>query len=176
MFRKKAFMGALLVFFIATPVFAQNQVAEKRQLKTKKAIEHRSEVANFVQNLLDVSERQELGGLGEQVREIAREQQSRSEEIVLPMLERVENRSWLRKFVFGPDYDALKRIRMEMKETRQRMNELSHIRSQLHSDEISSQIEENIASMDELVGEVINKVEEEEGRFSLFGWFKRFNQ
>jgi hypothetical protein len=151
---------------------AKNKKEKASQFKSEAANEHRSAVANFVQNLLDVADRQALGGIGEQVREIAR-QQNASEDKVTPLIEKVENRNKVRKFLFGTDFKATKEIKKEMFAARQRLNELEKAKDEIVDPEEKVNLEEQIKNFQENVNNVLNEVEAEEGKFSLFGWVKK---
>lgn len=80
------------------------------------AEQHRSIVANFVQNLLKVASRQE-GGIGDQVRVVA-QQQNDSKEREAQAIEKVQKRGKFRTFLIGTDYKNLGQLRNETVQTR----------------------------------------------------------
>jgi len=151
---------------------AINKKENAGQLKNKAANEHRSAVANFVQSLLDVADRQALGGIGEQVREIAK-QQNDSEEKVTSDLEKVKNKNQIRKFLFGTDFGATKEIKKEMQDATKRLNELKKIKGEVVNLEDKAILEEQIKNFQEEINNVLTEVKNEEGKFSLFGWAKK---
>ncbi|MCK4540211.1 hypothetical protein KAU09_03605 [Candidatus Parcubacteria bacterium] len=151
---------------------AKNKKEKAKQLKSKSANEHRSAVADFVQNLLDVADRQSLGGIGEQVREIAR-QQNASEDKVTPNLEKVKNKNKVRKFLFGTDFKKTKEIKKEMQEAKKRLNELEKTKDEVDNSADKAIIEEQIKSFQDNINNVLKDVEDEEKKFSIFGWAKK---
>ncbi|EKD33281.1 MAG: hypothetical protein ACD_76C00054G0007 [uncultured bacterium] len=150
---------------------AKNKREEARQLKSKVA-EHRSAVANFVLNLLDVSDRQELGGIGEKVREIAK-QQNDSEDIVTPDLEKITNKSKTRKFLFGTDFKKAREIRKEMQAAKDRLIELKKLEKSVDTPEDEAVIKQQITELQNNIDDILSEVEAEEGGFSMFGWVKK---
>ena len=151
---------------------AKNKKERAGQFKSEAANEHRSAVANFVQNLLDVADRQALGGIGEQVREIAR-QQNASEDVVTPLMEKIKNKNKIRKFLFGTDFQATKEIKEEMFAARQRLSELAKAKDEIVDPEEKASLETQRKNFQENVNNVLSEVEAEEGTFSLFGWVKK---
>lgn len=131
--------------------------------------DHRSEVARFVRVLLDAADRD--GGLGEEVRIIAREQASSSEKVV-NALEEVEDRGKIRVFFFGPDYKNLGAIRSEMVQTKNRIEQLGRKIEKASSTD-ATMIRAEILQMEQERAELEKYVTEREDRFSLFGWFAK---
>ena len=152
---------------------AQNKKQNGSSLKSEFANEHRSAVANFVEGLLNVADRQALGGIGEQVMEIAR-QQNTSEGKVTQNLERVKNKNKVSKFLFGTDFKRTKEIKEEMEQAKGRLKQLEKIKNELENDEDKNELEEQINNFQENINTVLGEIEEEEGQFSLFGWVKKY--
>ncbi len=171
MLKIKYILPILIICLLATPAWAQNQRMRGEQAGPI-AERHAGEVADFVRTVLDVADRPALGGIGEQVREVAREQQ-RVQQKVEPLLNRIENRSRVRNFIFGTDFEAVEQIRREMIQTRQRLTQLSRLRARVEDPELNGDLDEEILEMDQTVGEVLDRVEQETGQFSLFGWVKK---
>src|SRR4030042_6912175 len=134
------------------------------------AQEHRSVVANFVQELLQVAARG--GGSGEQVREVAREQNAATEDTVQSM-EKVQNRSRVRTFFFGPDYKNLGQLRSEMVQVRNRIEKLNRLMEQAEGEDNKLALEEQIQEMEQEQTRIENFIQENEDKFSLFGWVKK---
>jgi len=128
--------------------------------------EHRSEVANFVQTLLLVADRN--GGLGEEIRKIAREQASSSEDVA-EAVERVEERSRFRIFLIGTDYKNLGEIRSELVKTESRVEKLKREMEKLIPFE-QDQIKTEITKIESEKEELLKFIEDNESQFSLFGW------
>ncbi|MDD4803880.1 MAG: hypothetical protein PHN69_01785 [Candidatus Pacebacteria bacterium] len=130
--------------------------------------EHRSEVSNFVQTLLDTADRN--GGIGQQVRNIAREQASTSS-TTTEAIEKVEKRSGLKTFLIGSDYKNLGKVRSEIVGTKNRIEQLNRELDKMATSTDKIAITEEIKSMEELQNKLEKFVEDNEGKFSLFGWF-----
>lgn len=134
------------------------------------AQEHRSVVANFVQELLQVADRE--GGIGEQVREVAREQNAATEDTVQSMV-KVQNRSRVRTFFFGPDYKNLGQLRSEMVQVRNRIAQLNRLVEKAEGEDSKLALQEQIQQMEEEQTRINNFIQENEDKFSLFGWVKK---
>lgn len=150
----------------------KNKMEKKGQFKSQAAIEHRSAVATFVQGLLDVADRQALGGIGELVREVARLENA-SEDKVTPMLDKVKNKNNFRKFLFGTDFKATQAIKKEMQAATKRMAELTKAKAEIVDPGEKASLEAQIKDFQDNVNTVLSAVEAEEGKFSLFGWAKK---
>jgi len=141
------------------------------------AQEHRSAVANFVQSLVRVANRD--GGAGEQVRVIA-QQQNESEASTTAAIEQIDKRSNIKTFLFGSDYKNLGALRSEMVQTRNRIDQLTRLaeRTQNASSTIdTTEIKNQIQTLEAVQTKVENFVKAQEGKFSLFGWLvKLFNK
>ena len=130
--------------------------------------EHRSAVASFVESLLNVADRE--GGIGEQVREIAKEQND-SATTTASAMEKVEERGSLRTFFFGSDYKNLGVIRSELATT---TNNISRLKSLLDkTTNVADKVELNaqIQVLEDEQVKVNVYVSTHENVFSLFGWF-----
>lgn len=138
------------------------------------AAEHRSAVANFVQSLLRVADREE-GGLGQQVREIAREQEASSERAEQARVH-IEERSKLRTFLFGTDYKNLGALRSEVVQTQNRLRQLNQTLAGLVSDDEKLELESQIQAVMEDQVKLEAFIKAQETKISLFGWLtKLFN-
>ena len=151
-----------------------NQMGEDKSGDFGKGDEHKSVVAKFVQTLLDSSNR--LGGIGEKVREIAQEQSSSSDKVSNAINE-VNNRSSFKTFLIGSDYKNLGMLRSEIAST---TNNLRQLNSELDAIATSSDkvaIMDQIQSLQAEQAKLSDFVNNNENRFSLFGWFvKLFNK
>lgn len=141
----------------------------------ERATERRSAVANFVQSLLRVADRQE-GGLGTQVRAMAQEQEASSER-ALQAKAKVEQRSKIRTFLFGTDYKNLGAIRSEVVQTQARLRQLNQTLSGLVSDEEKLELQSQIQAVVGEQAELEAFIQAQETKISLFGWLtKLFNK
>lgn len=136
-----------------------------------KATQRRSRVANAVQEMLQVAERNQ--GIGQQIRTIAQSQDQNQKEIEMT-LEHVKNNRgnvvW--RFFFGPNkyiYMADNKLATHA----EKIEELKELASQI-PDEIDAEIiEEQIEIMEQAKTELAEEIKEESKGFSLFGWLRR---
>ncbi len=153
-------------------VNTKNQDQEKMQINAEL---HRSTVSNFVQELLDVAEK-EGNIIGEQVRTIAQEQNQNKEKVVMTM-EKVQNRSKIKTFLFGSDYKNLGQLRSEMVQTRNRLEQLNGLMEQLRDEDGKVELQNQIQEMEQERLRIEEFIRSQEGKFSLFGWLTRlFNK
>lgn len=139
------------------------------------AAEHRGAVATFVQGLLDVANR-EPGGIGEQVRVVARAQND-SKDQVAAAVDAVQNRSAIKTFLIGSDYKNLGALRSEMAKTQNQLDQLNRLLPNVASDTDKAELQNQIAALQAQQLKIDNFVKTNESKFSLFGWFvKLFNK
>src|SRR3989344_5145130 len=109
-----------------------------------KGEEHRSLVADVVRSLLGLADRD--GGIGEDIRVIAREQASSSEESADAMIA-VESRSALLTFLFGSDYKNLGVLRSTLATTENHIERLSKAKERAVSADVKAGIDVQIAAL-----------------------------
>ncbi len=131
---------------------------------------HRSLVSKFVQSLKEVSDRE--GGIGEQVRVVARSQND-SATTTLKAMEKVEGRSSLRKFLFGEDFDSLKDIRNELATTTVNITNLKALYNKAITAEDKAVIITQIALLEDEQVRLEAYIKDHEDTFSIFGWFSK---
>ena len=150
----------------------QEQQQEQGRVRGQtNAQQHRSVVANFVQSLVHIADR-EPGGIGEQVRTIA-QQQNQSASTTVQAMERVENRNRIRTFLFGSDYKNLGALRSEMVQTRNRLEQLNRVMANIENEEDMVQLQNQIQEMEQEQLRIENFIREQEGKFSFFGWLSK---
>ncbi len=130
--------------------------------------EHRSAVASFVESLLNVADRE--GGIGEQVREIAKEQND-SATTTASAMEKVEERGSLRIFFFGSDYKNLGVIRSELATTTNNISRLKSLLDKTTNTADKVELNAQIQVLEDEQVKVNVYVSTHENIFSLFGWF-----
>jgi hypothetical protein len=128
---------------------------------------HRSAVANFVQSLLSVADRE--GGIGQQVRVIAQEQND-SKEITTEAIDKVEKRSKIKTFLLGTDYKNLGVLRSEMVKTRNHIDQLNRLVSQTEDEQNKTELQTQIQNLEKEETDINNFINQNEEQFSLFGW------
>jgi len=136
---------------------------------------HRSAVAAFVQNLLKVADRNK-GGIGEQVRVVAKEQEE-AQATTSKAIAEVEGRSWLKTFLLGTDYRNLGMIRSEMVKTQSRIDKLNRLLETMTTSTGATTTAEQIQNLTQAQTKLEDFLKQNESKFSLFGWFvKLFNK
>jgi hypothetical protein len=181
----KKFMKKILIIFLAfiligSAVLAQgqgnnrgNQAQEQTQAQQGQinAEQHRSSVANFVQGLLQIAEREE--GIGEQVRTIA-QQQNQSASTTIQAMEEVQTRSKIKTFLFGSDYKNLGVLRSEMVQTRNRLEQLNRLMENVQNEGDQTELQNQVQALEQEQTKIESFIRNQEGKFSLFGWLVRF--
>jgi len=153
---------------VDTGLKKQNQ-GEKNTLSDM-GLNRRSRVANAVQEMLGVADR--IGGIGEQVRVIARAQNQNQEQIETN-LDAVKNRGRLKKFFFGPDYKRLNTVEEKLVNHSEKLSELKALAAQITDEADKASLEAQIKVMEQAAAEIQNEANSEKKGFSLFGWLNR---
>jgi hypothetical protein len=138
------------------------------------AAEHRSVVANFVQSLVHVADR-EKGGIGEQVRGVA-QQQNQSASSTVRAIEKIESRSKIETFLFGSDYRNLGALRSEIVQTRNRIGQLTRLSESVNYKDDKTELQNQIQSLEQEQTKIEDFIKAQEGKFSLFGWLIKLFQ
>lgn len=130
---------------------------------------HRSAVATFVQNLLKAADR-EQGGIGDQVRAIANEQND-SKDDVADEIEQVKNRSGFKTFLIGTDYKNIGQLRSEMAKTENQIDQLTQLSEQTADAAAQADLQAQIQALKDHQQKINDFIKANESKFSLFGWF-----
>lgn len=140
--------------------------------RSQNAYQHMSTVAKSVEVLLETKIK---GGIGEQVREIA-QQQNQSQEQIQQNLDEVESRpGWFKK-LFGADKKTIKNLNDQIGQNQLRLEQLTEIQTQLsnQSDQQTVQLAvETLTDQNTALQQVLGEEEQTKGIFSwltsLFG-------
>ncbi|MBU1877037.1 hypothetical protein KKA72_01660 [Patescibacteria group bacterium] len=157
---------------------AQTQTQAQAQAQAQQgqinAEQHRSTVANSVQNILQIADRE--GGIGEQVRAIA-QQQNQSVDTTVQAMEKVQTRSKIQTFFFGSDYKNLGTLRSEMVQTRNRLEQLNRLTEDIQNEGDKIELQNQVQALEQEQIKIESFVKNQENTFSLFGWLVRlFNR
>ncbi len=148
--------------------------AKEQNAKQVNGAEHRSAVATFVQNLLNVADR-EQDGIGKQVRAVA-QQQNESKDRVADAIDKIQNRSKVKTFLIGTDYKNIGQLRSEMVKTRNQIDQLKRLLDTT-SEENKTVLQGQIQALEQEQQKIEDFLKANESKFSLFGWFvKLFNK
>lgn len=156
---------------LAEPMLYGN--AEQAQVRAggpnERALQRRSQVANAVQEMVKVADRN--GGVGERIRLVAQEQNQLQEEAE-ESLAKAQNRSRFTRFFIGPNYGKLKSVEDRLEMHNEKLEELKTLREEVNLDE-QALLDEQIEVMEIVTEELEGEVNEDQKGFSLFGWLNR---
>ncbi|KKP70374.1 hypothetical protein A2X44_01525 [candidate division CPR3 bacterium GWF2_35_18] len=138
--------------------------------RSENALEHMSVVAQKVEELLE--NKGEFEGLGEKIRVIARDQQNRQKDTE-SSLNKVDSKSKITKFFFGPDYLSLQEMNRQVEQNRLQIQDLTNMKNQLSNEGDQDEIQEMIQAMIDQNTALEERINSEEGIFSLFGWLAK---
>ncbi len=127
----------------------------------------RSSVAQQVQTLLDTQSA--AGGIGEQVRQWAKAQQQ-SEINIQEHLNKIEGKTGIARFLFGPNYESLNSLKQEMEQNRVRVQQLEQLKLKLTDQEDITNVQEMITLLQQENTALQEKIALEESNGGLLGW------
>ena len=151
---------------------------EGRAKKGAKSMSHRSAVARaHMSNVAKAVERLLMvkigkGGIGQQVREIAREQKQAQEE-TRQQLETMEARRGFLKRLIGPNFKAINGIKKHLQQNRLRIRRLEQLKNKLSDQAVKNDVDQTIRALDEQGRALRGQVRAEEQTKSVFGWLFR---
>lgn len=132
--------------------------------------EHMSRVAEQVQQMLQAGP---AGGIGEQVREIAREQ-NQVQNRIQEQLNRLDAKGMLARFLTGTDFGAVEEIKSHIAGNQERINQLEQLQNQLFNDGDATMVRETVQALVRENAALQERVQSEEQVNGLFGWVFRF--
>jgi uncharacterized membrane protein YccC len=144
---------------------------EGLQNRNQNAIENMSVVAKKVQELLQI---RTSGGIGDQVRQIAQEQ-NQSQTQISEQINKLNSKTQLARLFTGTDYKALKSLEKHMEQNQLRIKQLEELQNQLTNKGDLTTVEETILALIQENTSLQESVVVEKQTKSLFGWlFKLF--
>lgn len=162
-----------------TEAGGQQQAREMEQKQDEKggsdrAKERRGEVANAVQQLLQVADSNQT--VGEQIRVIAQNQNQNHEKLE-QSLQTVQNRNKFLRFLIGINYGEAKNAEGLVEQSKAKIQELEQLKTQITDSAQLAKINEQIKALQDINTEVETALKESEKSFSLLGWaFKLFSK
>jgi len=148
----------------ATPAAS---LGKKPNPRSETAREHMSIVARKVEELLTL--RTTKGGIGEQVRQIAQEQ-NQSQAETQTQLNNIASKSGVLKKLFGPDYRAIRNLNRVIEQNQLRIQQLEQLANQVENQADKTKIQETIQILIAQNTALQDLVNAEENAGSLFGW------
>lgn len=146
---------------------------QQYQAKSASAGSRSSEVAKAVQNMLEVANRTNDPGIGDQIRNIAREQ-NQAEDKANQAMDRIQERSSVAKFFIGANYSQMKEIKQIMEQNQERIRELQQIMTQLSNSADQTELQNQISVLEIQNLNLSNQLQDEGKGFSLIGWAIRW--
>ncbi len=150
----------------------EDQVQEakpKYNPRSEVARQHMSEVARVVEELILFSDRLTDRGLGEEIREVARDY-SAAEDKVNRAFDKAGERGNVIKFLIGPNYKQLKEIKQEIQQNQVRIQKLQRIMAQVENEADKTELQNKISLIESQNVNLQNQLKEATSGFSLFGW------
>jgi len=150
----------------------KSQTGNENGMQT--AEQRRSQVANAVQEMLQVAERN--GGIGQQVKTIA-QAQNQNQEKLETSLQKIQNRNGFTKFFIGPNYGEINNAKKILEQNRDQAEQLNQLKNQLSNQGDEQILTEQLQLLEQANLEIKNSLNSSEKDFSLLGWmFRLFNR
>jgi len=139
----------------------------KSNPRSENAKAHMSAVAQAVEELLASPERQ--GGIGKEIREIAKAQNDAQLEIT-EELENIDARpGWVKK-IFGFNRQAVKNMEKLMEQNQERIRQMEQLQNQVVNQADQTQLQETIQSMIEQNSALEEQIQAEQELKGIFEW------
>jgi len=138
--------------------------------RSETARERMSEVAKKVEEILTSETR--FGGIGEQVRELARQQNQAQEQIQEQWGLIEARRGWLKKLL-GPDFGAVNNLKQQTAQNQVRIRQLEQLQDQLTNQGDLTIIQEMVQALQDQNTALQERIQTEEENSSLLGWLFR---
>lgn len=132
--------------------------------------QRRSQVANAVQAMLQVADRE--GGIGQQVKVIA-QNQNQNQVKLEQNIEKIQDRGGFAKFFIGPNYGEIKNAQKILEQNRLQIQQLNQIKNQLSNEGDQQQLAEQIKTLERVNREIETLLADAQEGFSLFGWLNK---
>lgn len=155
----------------ALPVMNNIRKGEEFEALRDRLELRKEKVSEAFEEIVEISDRNQ--GIGEQVREIAREQNQSQETIKEKMLE-IKQRSKIKTFFFGPDYKKINTIKEELKKNEEKIKKIKDVAEIINEGIDAEIVNEKITIIESAKAELEEEIEKEEKGFSVFGWVNRF--
>lgn len=146
--------------------------AQKQKGPNEKALQRRSRVANAVQEMVRVGERNP--NVGQQIREVAQQQKQHHKKIEESVQE--AERNSLMRFLVGANHKKLDQAKKNISEYEEEIEKLEEAKKRIGNQQDKEVIDGQIQKLEQVKQEWEQEIQEAEQGFSLFGWaFKLFS-
>ena len=143
---------------------------EGLQTRSQTAVQNMSEVAKQVQLLLQT---RTTGGIGEQVRLIAQEQ-NQAQIQIQEQVNKLNSKGKFARFLTGTDYGAIKSLVQQLEQNQLRIEQLEELQNQLSNQGDITMVQETIQALIQENTSLQEVIAAEEKTFGLFGWLFKF--
>ncbi|MFA5157686.1 MAG: hypothetical protein WC451_00640 [Patescibacteria group bacterium] len=150
-----------------------NEVKPQYSPRSEQAQSHMSIVAIVAEALVRAADRISDPGIGDQIREIARNQ-SQNQDKINQDLDKIQQRSAFAHFFVGANYSAIKDIQGMMEQNREQIRELAQIASQINNEGDKTELSNQISALLNLQTSLQDQLNDLTSGFSLFGWLNRW--
>lgn len=147
----------------------RERFASQSAQMSENALQHMSIVAQRVQELHDLAEKQKA--LGPEVREIARAQQE-NQASTAAQLRKIEKRNRLLKWLLGTDQKSMAQLEALQSQNEAQITALQTVLETTKDPTAKEVIENMITALEEQNLLVAQQVQTENRTFSLYGWIK----
>lgn len=176
--KNKFLLIGVFIFAFAVSAYAVNgsnnpEIGNQAQQQAQTANQgetSRAQVANAVQEMLQVAERNEE--FGQQIKTIA-QNHNQNQEKIEASLQKTQGRGGFVKFFVGPNYNEINNIKEILDINEEQVNQLNQIKNQLINQADQQQLKEQVRVLEQANLEVESSLEVEKKGFSLFGWMFR---
>jgi hypothetical protein len=134
--------------------------------RNETATENMSEVAEQVQELLQVKTK---GGIGDQVRQVAQEQ-DKAQTQIQEQVSKLNSKGKIARFLTGTDRQAVKALKQQMEQNQLRIQQLEELQNQLTNEGDITQVQETIQLLTDQNTSLQDRVNMEEKSNGFFGW------
>jgi len=142
---------------------------EGLQTRSQVVLQNMSVVAQKVQELLQIRTN---NGIGEQVKQIA-QNQDQAQTQIREQIDKIDSRNGILKSLLGPDYGAIKNLKQQLEQNQLRIEQLTQLEEQLSNYGDQTTIKEVIQLLTEQNTSLQELINAEEQIKSLFGWLIR---
>lgn len=135
--------------------------------------QHRSLVADVVARLHDIADKENRhDGIGEEVRIVAEEQASTSEQSANAIHD-LDSEGFLKKLFLGPDYKNIGQLRSSIATTQNHIERLQRALASTTDPTVKADLQIQIDALSNIASSTNAFVDAHEHVFSFFGWFFR---
>ena len=145
-------------------------VGEGLQNRNQNAVQNMSEVAKQVQQMLQVRTE---GGIGEQVRQIAQEQ-NQAQTQIQTQLNKLDSKGQFARIMTGTDYSAVENIRAQLVQNQNRIQQREQLQPQLTNQADQEVVQATIEALVAQNNSLQERITAEEQTKSMFGWLIRW--